>query len=252
MGGGGAQAPLVPRPRQPLEAARERFDPGLEGLRVAGEVDEHEVQPGLASYLPEPVRGAVEAGRLVHAEAADVGGPDETPSKVVGPGVVRAPDGALGPPGLPDELVAAMRADVVEHAHRPAGRVDHEERHAEEPGRAEVARPRNVRRVSEAGPGGGEDAFSLEPEELGARIGTIGEPGGLPDGPFDRGRELRDREVRGHRRFAGGRCPACLPAVRRLGRPGPLGPLGAPRRRRNTPRSGRGRRKAEPERVRRA
>ena len=201
VGGGRAQAPLVPRPAQPREALRERSDPGLEGRRLPGEVDEHEVQPDRAPHLPEPVRGAVEALRLVHPEAAEVRGPDETPPKVVGPGVVGAPDGPRPPSGLPDQLGAAMRAHVVEHAHRPARRADHEERQAEEPGRAEVARPRDVRRVSEAGPRGGEDAFALDPEEVEARIGAVGEPGRLPDGPFDSGREGRDREVRAHRRL---------------------------------------------------
>ena len=200
VGGGRVQAPLVARAPEPLEALREGPDPGLEGLRVAGEVDEHEIQPDRAPHRPQAVRGAVESVRLVHPEPADVGGSGQPAFEVVGPGVVRAPDGALHPAGLPDELVAAMRADVVEHAHGPSGRAGHEERHPEESHRAEISRPRHVRGVPEAGPRGGEEPVALEPEELGARVGTVGEPGRLPDGPFDGGAELGDRKVCGHRR----------------------------------------------------
>ena len=194
------QALLVAGAPEPLEALRERPDPGLEGLRVAREVDEHEIQPDRASHLPKTVRGAVEPARLVHTEPADAGRSHETPFEVVGPAMVGAPDRALHSAGLPDELVAAMRAHVVEHAYRPGGRADHEERDVDESNRAEIARPRHVRRVSEAGPRGGEDPFALEPEEFRARVGTVGEPGRLPDGPLDRGAELGDRKVCGHRR----------------------------------------------------
>ena len=200
VGGGGMEAPFVARPPETLEALREGPDPGLERLRVAGEVDEHEVQPHPAPHRPEPVPGAIEAVRLVDPEASEVGGADQPAFEVVGPGVVRAPDPALHPAGLPDELVAAMRADVVEHAHRAARRADHEEGHAEEVHGAQVARPRHVRRVPEAGPGGREDPFELEPEEVGARVGAVGKPGRLLDGAFDRGGELGDGKVRGHRR----------------------------------------------------
>ena len=230
VGGGRAQAPLVTRPPENLEALREGADPRLERLRVAAKVDEHEVQPHPAPHRPEPVPGAIEAFRLVDSEASEVGGSDQPAFEVVGPGMVRAPDPALHPDGLPDELVAAVRADVVEHPYRVALRANHEERHADDAHGPEIPRPRHVRRVAEAGPRGREDPLELELEEVGVRVGAVGKPGRLLDGTVDHGGELGDGKVRGHRgtsrvaapgrdaRRGASRRPACVECAARVQR----------------------------------
>ena len=159
-----------------VPALGHRRDEGLEGRRVAAQVDEHGVEPCGGPHRLQAMLRALEAFARVAVGAADHGRRAKRAVQVVGPGMVGAADRAARPRGLVHQHHAAVAAHVVEDVHLTIASAQHEERQAGEFERHGIAHLRHAPACADAGPGAGQEHILLPLGEGVRHIGLVRQP----------------------------------------------------------------------------
>ncbi len=154
--------------------------------RLAGQVDEDEIVPGLAADALQPHPRAVDAGAVMVVGTAEAGRADQAAVEPVGPGMITADQHRPAFLRLGHELHAAMPADIVEGVDLIVLIADEKDR---QPGRDEgqhIAAMGKLRAGRDPHPTLGEEALALGLEDGAIGIGRVGQADRIAGRAIDR------------------------------------------------------------------